>query len=136
MITRISSSLLLAALLWPVCSRAQATAQVQVNSVDSLRQNFLNPPDDARIWMRWWWFGPAVEDDELARELRTMKEGGIGGVEIQPVYALALDDPAKGIRNGPYLSEDFLHSVNFANQTARQLGLRVSITLGSGWPYG
>ncbi|HYK34346.1 glycosyl hydrolase [Alloacidobacterium sp.] len=136
MITRISSSLLLAALLWPVCSRAQAPAQVQVNSVDSLRQNFLIPPDDARIWMRWWWFGPAVEDDELARELRTMKEGGVGGVEIQPVYALALDEPAMGIRNTPYLSDDFLHEVSFANQTARQLGLRVSITLGSGWPYG
>lgn len=138
MIRRLSSFLLLAALLWPACRRAQTQvpAQVQVNSIDSLRQNFLNPPDDARIWMRWWWFGPAVKDDELARELRTMKEGGIGGVEIQPVYALALDDPARGIRNGPYLSEDFLDSVGFANKTAHQLGMRVSITLGSGWPYG
>lgn len=134
MTKRIFSFLLLAGLLWPGCSRAQTHAQV--DSIDSLRENFLNPPDSARIWMRWWWFGPAVEDDELARELRTMKEGGIGGVEIQPVYALALDDPAKGIRNGPYLSEDFLHAVSFANKTARDLGMRVSITLGSGWPYG
>lgn len=138
MIKRILSLHLLAILLWPVCSRAQAQgpAQTQVDSINSLRQNFLSPPADARIWMRWWWFGPAVEDDELARELRTMKEGGIGGVEIQPVYALALDYPAKGIRNTPYLSDDFLHEVSFANQTARQFGLRVSITLGSGWPYG
>lgn len=37
--------------------------------------------------MRWWWFGPAVEKTELARELRAMKAGGIGGAEIQPVYA-------------------------------------------------
>ena len=108
----------------------------QTDPVASLRQSFLHPPEDARIWMRWWWFGPAVEDDELVRELRTMKEGGIGGVEIQPVYALALDDPAKGIRNRPYLSDDFLHSVSFANQIARQMGMQVSITLGSGWPYG
>jgi alpha-L-rhamnosidase len=113
-----------------------ARGHAQSDSVASLRQEFLNPPDDARIMMRWWWFGPALEDEELARELGTMKEGGIGGVEIQPVYALALDDPGKGIRNGPYLSDDFLRSVSFANQTARQLGLRVSITLGSGWPYG
>lgn len=134
----IFSFLLLAGLLWPGCvqARSQAHEQTQVDSIDSLRQNFLNPPDDARIWMRWWWFGPAVENDELARELRTMKEGGIGGVEIQPVYALALDDHAKGIRNGPYLSDDFLHAVSFANKTARDLGMRVSITLGSGWPYG
>ena len=65
-----------------------------------------------------------------------MKEAGIGGVEIQPVYPLMLDDKAKGIKNLTYLSPDFLHAVTFANQTAHSLGLRVDITLGSGWPYG
>ena len=86
--------------------------------------------------MRWWWFGPAVEKSELARELRTMKAGGIGGAEIQPVYALELDDPAKGLRNLPYLSKDFLDMVSFAAQTAHDLGMRLNLTLGSGWPYG
>ena len=65
-----------------------------------------------------------------------MHDAGIGGVEIQPVYALMLDDPSKGIKNLPYLSPDFLDAVSFANQTARSLGMRVDITLGSGWPYG
>lgn len=130
MAKRLFCALLLTGLLWPCCGHAQ------LDSIDALRQSFIHPPDDARIWMRWWWFGPAIQDEELARELRGMKEGGIGGVEIQPVYALALDDPAKGIRNGPYLSDEFLHSVNFANKTARELGMRVNITLGSGWPYG
>lgn len=86
--------------------------------------------------MRWWWFGPAVEPAELARELRTMKEGGIGGVEIQPVYPLALDDPQKGVRNEPFLSPEFLRNVSFAARTGEETGMRVSITLGSGWPYG
>jgi len=86
--------------------------------------------------MRWWWFGAAVEKTELTRELRTMKSGGIGGVEIQPVYALELDDPAKNFQNLPYLSKDFLSMVSFAAQTAHDLGLRVNLTLGSGWPYG
>ncbi len=101
-----------------------------------LRKGFLNPPPDARPMMRWWWFGPAVVKPELGKELRTMAANGIGGVEIQPVYPLALDNPAKGIRNLRYLSPEFLGDVSFANQTARTLGLRVSITLGSGWPYG
>lgn len=101
-----------------------------------LRQGFLNPPPDARPMMRWWWFGPAVVKPELGKELRTMAANGIGGVEIQPVYPLALDNPAKGIRNLRYLSPAFLDDVSFANRTARALGLRVSITLGSGWPYG
>ncbi len=65
-----------------------------------------------------------------------MASAGIGGVEIQPVYPLMLDDESKGIKNLPYLSPEFLDDIAFANRTARALGLRVDITLGSGWPYG
>lgn len=101
-----------------------------------LRRGFSSPPTDAEPMMRWWWFGPAVERDELARELKTMKAGGIGGVEIQPVYPLELDDSETGFRNMKFLSPEFLRMVGFAADTARELGMRVSITLGSGWPYG
>ncbi|HVT99863.1 MAG TPA: glycosyl hydrolase [Acidobacteriaceae bacterium] len=106
------------------------------DSLASLRRGFAAPPMEARPMMRWWWFGPAVEPGELARELRTMKAGGIGGVEIQPVYPLQLDDPQKGFRNLKFLSPEFLKMVTFAANTGHELGMRVSITLGSGWPYG
>jgi hypothetical protein len=101
-----------------------------------LRAGFVNPPPEAQPMMRWWWFGPAVVRPELEKELETMHAAGIGGVEIQPVYPLVLDDPAKGLRNFRYLSPEFLGDVGFANKTGRSLGMRVSITLGSGWPYG
>jgi hypothetical protein len=55
--------------------------------------------------MRWWWFGPAVTEVELEREMRRMKEGGIGGFEVQPVYPVVLDDPAGGIKTRPFLSD-------------------------------
>jgi hypothetical protein len=97
---------------------------------------FVKPPDDCRIMMRWWWFGPAVTHRELARELNVMKAAGIGGVEIQPVYPLELDDPKTGFHNQTYLSKEFLDAVRFTSETAHHLGLRVDITLGSGWPYG
>jgi len=95
-----------------------------------LLAGFLQPPADCKIMMRWWWFGPAVTKAELAREMRLMKEGGIGGFEVQPVYPLALDG------NLPYLSDEFLDALRFTAKTARQLGLRMDLTLGSGWPYG
>lgn len=101
-----------------------------------LHAKFLNPPPEARPMMRWWWFGPAVVKPELAAELETMQKAGIGGVEIQPVYPMLLDDEAKGIKNLRYLSPEFLDAVSFANQKAHELGLRVDITLGSGWPFG
>ena len=105
-------------------------------TIEALHHAFEAPPDDARIMMRWWWFGPAVTPAGIERELRTMKDGGIGGVEIQPVYPLALDDEATGIATHPFLSDAFLDDVRFAAKTARTLGLRVDLTLGSGWPYG
>jgi hypothetical protein len=105
-------------------------------SSKNLRQGFLDPPASARPMMRWWWFGPAVTKPELEKELKTMSGAGIGGVEIQPVYPLLLDDESKGIKNLQYMSPEFLDDVSFANKTAQALGLRVDITLGSGWPYG
>lgn len=86
--------------------------------------------------MRWWWFGPAVAKPELTRELKVMRDAGIGGVEIQPIYPLQLDDPEHGVVNHPYLSPAFLDDLRFAAATANSLGLKVSITLGSGWPFG
>ncbi len=105
-------------------------------SIADLHRAFQHPPDDARIMMRWWWFGPAVTKPELEREMRAMRDGGIGGFEVQPVYPLALDDPEHGFRNLPYLSDGYLDALAFAAQKARELGLRMDVTLGSGWPFG
>src|SRR5579864_5196830 len=112
------------------------TISVAAGADADLRRAFEHPPDDSRIMMRWWWFGPAVTKPELAREMRAMKEGGIGGFEVQPVYPLALDDPELGFHNAPYLSDEFLDAIRFTAQQARELGLRMDLTLGSGWPFG
>lgn len=101
-----------------------------------LETGFLTPPDDSRILMRWWWFGPAVTKAELDREIRTMKAGGIGGFEVQPVYPLALDGHPPGLRNLKFLSPEFLDDLGFVAADAKSLGLRMDLTLGSGWPYG
>ena len=104
--------------------------------VAALQQVFASPPDDARVLMRWWWFGPAVTDAGLDRDLQAMKDGGLGGVEVQPVYPLALDDARTGTRTLPYLSAPFLDALGHARATAARLGLRFDLTLGSGWPFG
>jgi len=123
------------ALLFVLPAGAEQAA-AQPDLLSAVRAGFASPPGDARPMVRWWWFGPAVQKDELARELRTMKAGGFGGAELQPVYALELDDSSKGFRNIPYLSKDFLDMVTFTAQTAHDLGMRLNLTLGSGWPYG
>ena len=111
-------------------------ANVHAQTITELQRGFARPPDDARVMMRWWWFGPAVTKAELEREMRLMKEGGIGGFEVQATYPLSPDDPTLGLRNLPYLSDDFLDALRFTSAKAKELGLRMDLTLGSGWPYG
>jgi hypothetical protein len=106
------------------------------DQLDNLKRLFQTPPDDSRIMMRWWWFGPAVTEAELEREMRLMKEGGIGGFEVQPVYPVVLDDRASGITTRPFLSDEFISALRFTSEKARELGLRFDLTIGSGWPYG
>jgi hypothetical protein len=104
--------------------------------LDELHRSFQSPPDSSRIMVRWWWFGPAATKPEVTRELEQMKAAGIGGVEITNLYPLALDDPSTGFKNTPFLSEEHLDVLHFAAQEARRLGLRVDMTLCSGWPFG
>jgi len=113
-----------------------AAQPAPTNSIAAARQEFDAPADDARVMMRWWWFGPAITEAQIARDLEAMKRGGLGGAEIQPVYPLALDDPAGGVVNMRFLSDDFLGVLRAANEHASALGLRLDLTLGSGWPYG
>jgi hypothetical protein len=86
--------------------------------------------------VRWWWFGAAVTKPELLRELQQMKADGIGGAELAFVYPEVLDDPAKGLKNLPFLSPEMLDAVNYAQTEGRKLRLRIDVTLCSGWPYG
>ncbi len=102
----------------------------------TIPRDFATPPADARIMMRWWWFGPSITKAEIERELRVMKDGGIGGVEVQPVYPLLPDDEANGIKNLPYLSDEFIDMLKFASAKAKELGMRFDLTLGSGWSFG
>jgi hypothetical protein len=58
----------------------------------------------------------------------------VGG--IATLYPLGLDDPKTGFHNLLFLSDEHVDAIRFAATAARKLGLRVDITLGSGWPFG
>src|SRR6516164_6275216 len=96
------ATLFIFAFLLTAATAGAQTPQTPPPSIAEVHRSFQRPPDDARIMMRWWWFGPAVTKAELEREMRLMKEGGIGGFEVQPVYPLTLEG------NLTYLSPEFL----------------------------
>jgi len=123
----------------PAAAPAHAASAAQTTAAPSLaavHAAFANPPNEARPMVRWWWFGPAVVKPEILRELQQMKADGIQGAELAFEYAEVLDDPSKGLKNLPFLSPEMLDDVAYAQTEGRKLGLRIDLTLGSGWPYG
>jgi hypothetical protein len=116
------------AVLRPVLFRDEAT--------EPLRRVFAGPPASARPLTRWWWFGGAITREEITRELTFMRDAGIGGVELQPVYPVAVDVPPLGIRNTPYFTGAWFDLVRHAARESSRLSLQFDFTPGSGWPYG
>jgi len=97
--------------------------------IDDLRSGFADPLVSTAPMLRWWWFGPSVDRDELTRELTAMASAGFGGVEVAYVYPL-------GPATTEFMSNDFLADLRFAADGAHELGLRFDLTLGSGWSFG
>ena len=50
-----------------------AAQPAPTHAIDDARKAFDTPPDDARVMMRWWWFGPATTEAQIARDLEAMK---------------------------------------------------------------
>ncbi|MFN0169747.1 MAG: glycosyl hydrolase [Bryobacteraceae bacterium] len=127
-----------AALRWTRQAGPRRPARAETAETDSsaLRASFIEPPNDSKPMVRWWWFGPAVTNKEIEREIRFMEDGGFGGFQLDTDYPMTLDQPSKGLVNFNYLSKEHLDAVGFAANVARQHDMRMDLALGSGWPYG
>ena len=99
------------------------------HTVHQVLEALTTPDPAARPMMRWWWFGPDLDRGEIDRELRAMAAAGLGGAEVALVYPLRPGAPH-------YLSPEVLSHLRHAAERARELGLRLDVTLGSGWSYG
>lgn len=99
---------------------------------------FAAPPAAARPWLRWWWPGDDVDAPELDRELAAMAAAGFGGAEIQ-AFDAALDpsvsDAVLARRHGVDSASFYAH-VRAAAASAQAHGVRLDLTLGSGWATG
>jgi hypothetical protein len=117
---------------------AQSTASGRGDSAQDLQTNFANPPAAARPMIRWWWPGGDVTDEEIARELRIIKDAGLGGVEIQSFKDGLNPAPTADVarRVDSFLTPEWFQHIKFAVEEGGRLGLDVDLTFGSGWPFG
>jgi hypothetical protein len=124
---KLLTCLLTIIILLPACD--------QTRDEQDLFELFTNPPADARPMVRWWWNGNAVEAGELKRELKVMKEAGIGGVEINSIAM-----PPQAVPTGApalqWAGREWSEMVKVASEEARELGMITDLIVGSGWPFG
>lgn len=98
---------------------------------------FENPEMKYRPFVRWWWNGNKIEKNELIRELRLLKEAGIGGVEINPVeFPSRMQGDDLGIPSLKWLSGEWIDMLTVTFEEAKRLGMTCDLIVGSGWPFG
>ncbi len=110
---------------------------VSRSPVADLYDLFKNPPLTYHPYVRWWWNGNKVNANELIRELRLLKEAGIGGVEINPVeFPRRSEGDDLGIPSVKWLSDEWIDLLRLVFDEARSLGMVCDLIVGSGWPFG
>jgi len=83
-------------------------------------------------WTRWWWQGNAVNRPDLLYNLQELKNAGLGGVEITPIYGVVGEE--KNFIN--YLSPAWMQMLSFTLEQSKKIGLGVDLATGTGWPFG
>ncbi len=113
----------------------QCQSKPEVMTTEQLYEGFRQPESQYRPFVRWWWNGDKVEANELVRELRLLKEAGIGGVEINPIafpsYCDSLGKPSL-----QWLSPEWIEMLKVCFDEADSLGMACDLLVGSGWPFG
>lgn len=85
-----------------------------------------------KAYTYWWWMGNAVDTANIAYNLEMMNSAGIGGAHIIPIYGVKGEED-KFLN---YLSPEWVNMVKYTSHKARELGMDIDMTLGTGWCYG
>ncbi|HJZ41716.1 MAG TPA: glycosyl hydrolase [Bacteroidales bacterium] len=83
-------------------------------------------------WSRWWWMGNAVDTTSLRLAMEAYNKGGLGGLEITPVYGVRGYEE----RFVKFLSPGWIKHVEFALREGRRLDMGIDLAMASGWPFG
>ena len=104
-------------------------------TTEQMYQVFQQPASEYHPFVRWWWNGDKVEADELVRELRLLKDAGIGGVEINPIAFPSYCD-SLGKASLQWLSTEWIDMLKVCFDEADTLDMTCDLLVGSGWPFG
>ena len=94
---------------------------------DRAVSEFIQPPNDARPWVYWYFMDGHLTREGMDADLAAMKQAGIGGAIFLEVGI--------GIEPGPieFMSEPWQTLLGHAFEQADGLGLQMALAAGPGW---
>jgi alpha-L-rhamnosidase len=115
-----------------LCSGLLVLGLTTANAQDAKPAAWPEKTVTAKPWTRWWWMGNAVDKEGIRDNLTQLSQAGIGGVEIAPIYGVKGEE----VNFIDFLSPKWVEMLSYTIHTADSLGMKVDMTLGTGWPYG
>ena len=99
--------------------------------IDSIKEQFVNPPDSARPHTWWHWMNGNVTKEGITADIEAMAEVGVGGAQI---FNVADMDSCR-IPEGPcdYMSDEWLEMVRHAVAEADRAGIEICMHNCAGW---
>ena len=94
--------------------------------------NWIDIPQEAKPYTRWWWLGSAVDEKGLDYNLSEYAKAGIGGVEITPIYGVVGNEQNE--KN--FLGADWMSMLRYTIEKGDQSGIETNMSTGTGWPFG
>ena len=92
-----------------------------------LMDNFINPPEDTKPGLYWYWINEHVSKEGITKDLEAMKEVGIGEAFIGNIY----DGGEPG--NIKTMSKEWKDCMQHAIKEGRRLGIAISLFNSPGW---
>lgn len=110
------------------CSQKPAVPTV---TLDELRANFQNPPQEARPQVWWHWMNGNITKDGIYKDLTWMKRIGLGGFHH---FDAGTSITPQIVENRLiYMDEGWKDAFNYAIHLADSLGLEMTIASAPGW---
>lgn len=104
------------------------------SSYESLRNDFNNPPLNARPKVYWWWLNGNTDNERIKEEIAAMKNAGISGFDI---FEIGVPASNTMIKPGPaFLSDESLQAIKLAIDEAGKYGMEVGLNMASSWNAG
>lgn len=108
-----------------LCNNLTLSAQ------STIREAFVNPPEEAKPWTFWYWMFGAVSKEGIKADLEAMHEIGLGGTYLMPIKA------SEQWPNYPdavaQLSPKWWEMVRYSMQVADSLGLKLGMHICDGF---